>query len=80
MDRKDLKPTLLLALFLFLISAPQPDSQTVAEMTQNFVVPSKEHQLRAADSVDAFGGDEGIRHRGVSLSTHQVKVNDQPLG
>ena len=53
MNRKDLKATLLLALFLFLLSAPQPDSQTIAEMTHNFIVTGQDHNLQAADRVDS---------------------------
>jgi hypothetical protein len=48
MDRKDLKPTLLLALLLFLISAPSPDAQTVMEATQNFIQPAQEVGLQAS--------------------------------
>lgn len=49
MDRKDLKPTLLLALMLFLISAPAPDSATIMEMTGNTLVPSGQTGLQAAN-------------------------------
>jgi hypothetical protein len=45
----DLKPTLLLATALFLASAPEPDSRTVAEMTANFIVPRDERALQAAE-------------------------------
>ena len=34
-----MKSTLLLATGLFLVSAPAPDAQDVAEMTANFIVP-----------------------------------------
>lgn len=53
MDRKDLKPTLLLALALFLISAPAPDADTVMEMTSNFIVPQQGTALQAADRESA---------------------------
>lgn len=46
----DIKSTLLLATALFLISAPQPDSRTIAEMTGNFIVPTDERALLAAEA------------------------------
>ena len=45
----DGKLTLLLATALFLVSAPQPDSRTIAEMTANFIVPTDERALQAAE-------------------------------
>lgn len=50
MNQKDFRTTLLLALFLFLVSAPQPDSRTVAEMTHNFIVPTQANNLQAAEA------------------------------
>lgn len=44
-----MKSIFLLSTALFLISAPQPDSATVAEMTANFIVPRDAHSLQAAD-------------------------------
>lgn len=46
----DTKPTLLLATALFLISAPQPDSRTIAELTHNFIVPVDERALQASEA------------------------------
>ena len=46
---KDLKPTLLLALAFFMVSAPNPDSAVIAEMTANFIVPKNEYPLQAAE-------------------------------
>ncbi len=57
MDRKDLKPTLLLALMLFLISAPSPDAQTVMEATHNFIVPKQELSLQASVETTAPAED-----------------------
>ena len=57
MDRKDLKPTLLLALMLFLISAPSPDAQTVMEATHNFIVPKQELSLQASIETTAAAQD-----------------------
>lgn len=48
----DIKPTILLAMALFLVSAPEPDSRAIAEMTANFIVPSDQHALQAAEIAD----------------------------
>ena len=42
-----MKNTLLLATALFLISAPSPDSNDIAEMTSNFIVPQDIPGLQA---------------------------------
>ena len=47
--KKDIKPTLLLALAFFMASAPNPDSDAVAEMTANFIVPQNQHALHASE-------------------------------
>jgi len=47
--RKDIKPTLLLALAFFMISAPNPDAEAIAEMTAGFIVPDNQHVLQAAE-------------------------------
>ena len=57
MDRKDLKPTLLLALMLFLICAPAPDGETVMEATHNFIVPKQESSLQASVETNARAQD-----------------------
>ncbi len=49
MDVADLKPTLLLALAIFLASAPNPDSKAIMEMTANFIVPKSERALQASE-------------------------------
>ena len=61
MDRKDLKPTLLLALMLFLISAPSPDAQTVMEATHNFIVPKQELSLQASVETTAVAEDLEVK-------------------
>ena len=48
----DIKPVLVLAMALFLVSAPDPDSRAIAEMTANFIVPSDERALQAAEPVE----------------------------
>lgn len=47
--KKDLKPTLLLALAFFMVSAPNPDAEVIAELTANFIVPKNEFPLQAAE-------------------------------
>lgn len=47
--RKDIKPTLLLALAFFMAGAPNPDADAIAEMTAGFIVPKNQHALQAAD-------------------------------
>lgn len=44
-----LKPTLILATLLFLLVAPTPDSQDIAEMTANFLVPDNHAGLQASE-------------------------------
>jgi len=44
-----MKSTILLATTLFLISAPAPDSNDIAEMTSNFIVPENVPGLMAAE-------------------------------
>lgn len=43
-----MKSVVLLTIALFLISAPAPDSEDVAEMTANFIVPTQEPGLQAS--------------------------------
>ena len=57
MDIKDLKPTLLLALAFFMASAPNPDSEAIAEMTAGFIVPASETALQA-DMLPLHATDE----------------------
>lgn len=45
------KPTLILALAFFFASAPNPDAEAIAEITANFIVPSNEFNLQAAELV-----------------------------
>jgi len=45
------KSIFLLALTLFLISAPAPDSNDIAEITSNFIVPQDIPGLLAADEL-----------------------------
>lgn len=50
--KRDIKPTLLLALAIFMVSAPNPDAEAIAEITGGFIVPEHAFPLNA---------DEGIR-------------------
>ena len=45
--KRDLKPTLLLALAFFMASAPNPDANAIAEMTAGFITPDNPHALHA---------------------------------
>ena len=45
----DLKPTLILTTLLFLLVAPTPDSQDVAEMSANFLVLNNNLGLLASE-------------------------------
>ena len=47
--KRDIKPTLLLALAFFMASAPNPDAEAIAEMTAGFIVPENQHALQAAE-------------------------------
>ena len=44
-----MKSTLLLATALFLISAPEPDSKTMAELSAGFLSATNKHKLVAAE-------------------------------
>ena len=44
-----MKPIMLYAAALFLITAPAPDSSDIAEMTSNFIVPEEIPGLMAAE-------------------------------
>lgn len=56
----DGKLTLLLATALFLASAPQPDSRTIAEITANFIVPTDERALQAAELAKPLPASESL--------------------
>lgn len=45
----DIKPTLILTILLFLLIAPTPDSQDVAEMSANFLVLNNNLGLMASE-------------------------------
>jgi len=47
-QRGMLKPTLVLTTLLFLLVAPAPDSQDIAEITANFLVPNNHSGLLAS--------------------------------
>ena len=50
----EMKSTILLAVALFLISAPEPDAKDIAEMTSNFIVPRESSKLMAYEYADAW--------------------------
>ena len=43
------KPTIILAIAIFMASAPNPDAEAIAEMTANFIVPASEYNLQASE-------------------------------
>jgi Skp family chaperone for outer membrane proteins len=45
--KRDIKPTLLLALAIFMVSAPNPDAEAIAEITGGFIVPEHAFPLSA---------------------------------
>jgi hypothetical protein len=45
-----IKPALLLAIFIFLVIAPEPESKDIAEMTKYLVVPDDHAALMASDT------------------------------
>lgn len=45
--KRDIKPTLLLALAIFMLSAPNPDAEAIAEITGGFIVPERAFPLSA---------------------------------
>jgi hypothetical protein len=47
-----LKPTLLLAVALFLMTAPSPDAQDVSELSAGFFVQSNQAPLLASQEVE----------------------------
>jgi hypothetical protein len=58
--RGTLKPTLILTTLLFLIAAPEPDSQDIAEMTANFIVPAN-HSVLLASTEPTDIGEEVVQ-------------------
>ena len=48
----EMKSIILLAIALFLISAPAPDARDIAEMTHDFIVPEESNSLRASEIID----------------------------
>lgn len=46
-----LKPTLILATLLFLLAAPAPDSQDIAEMTAYFLIADNHSGLQASEEL-----------------------------
>ncbi|MBT8061512.1 MAG: hypothetical protein HKO64_12410 [Xanthomonadales bacterium] len=64
-----MKSVVLLTIALFLISAPAPDAQDVAEITSNFIVPSQEPGLQASQQES----DRTTVHRHVAAQTKKVE-------
>lgn len=47
MGSASVKPVILMAITLFLISAPAPDAGDIAELTANFIVPESYPEFQA---------------------------------
>ncbi len=60
-----MKPTLIMATALFLLSAPPPDARDIAEMTANFIVPASVHGSLTADQ-SPMPDRGGERHSGAA--------------
>lgn len=56
-----LKQTLILTTLLFLIAAPEPDAQDIAEITANFIVAANHSVLLA--STEQIGTKETINRK-----------------
>lgn len=50
--RQMMKPTLLLATAIFLITAPAPDARDITEMSAGFIVPDAQTALMASESIE----------------------------
>jgi hypothetical protein len=49
-----MKATFILSTALFLVSAPAPDSKTMAELSAGFLAPTTNHGLMASDTLPAW--------------------------
>ena len=90
LDREvtSMKSTMLLATALFLISAPAPDSNDIAEMTMNFIILDDASGLLAADELpDRQDGiiqpshfDQGMDANRLSASAEHDDKSLKPAG
>jgi hypothetical protein len=69
-----MKSTMLLATGLFLISAPAPDADDIAEMTANFIVPNRVSGSLTAD-VFAENPAEFVEMAASSENRHTAQIH-----
>ena len=84
-----MKSTILLAMTLFLISAPAPNSNDIAQITSNFIVPEEIPGLLAAEestqgNLDSASGwtaevSAGATKQGDSFSTQSTRSEKPEL-
>ena len=73
-----MKSTILLALTLFLISAPAPDSNDIAEMSSNFIVPQQTLGLLASDEASEVNLNE-LRKNADTISQNNAVAPEKAL-
>ena len=73
-----MKSTILLALTLFLVSAPAPDSSDIAEMTSNFIVPQQTPGLLASDEASEVNLKE-LRKNADTISQNNAVAPEKAL-
>jgi hypothetical protein len=61
-EQPAIKRTLLLAALLFLVSAPEPDASTLAEMSGDFLVPVHVSNLLANETEQPVDHEESVDH------------------
>lgn len=64
-----MKSTMLLAVALFLISAPAPDANDIAEITSNFIVPKQLPGLEASDYSPLASDSSTVRTQLTEIAT-----------
>jgi len=74
MEVRNVKTTLLLATTLFLISAPAPDANDIADITSDFIILHENPGLQAAEEGPAFEHDE------IATSGRSYRDTDETAG
>ena len=79
-----MKPVILMALTLFLISAPAPDAGDIAEITSNFIVPDSIPGLQAGQQttrnpVSKPGENLQLSATSETLSNSVISVSGKPV-
>lgn len=68
-----MKSLVLLTIALFLISAPAPDANDIAEFTSNFIVPESQPGLMAAEPDTAATPDQDEETASASAETSDAQ-------